>query len=284
MVRGKSSHNPLGVIKPYLNQCRTEDDEPPFRILKVLEKMKEETWLAALLSCWLGEFVFPNKKASLIRAGVFKVARMMDRCKKYCLTVPVLATICKGLNEIASSSVASKCDTTFPTHYLNAWLAEYFTTHFDWPRVGPTPRMVRFSGESAVKYFEEVEARKLFHSITDLEFHRLALSKKHQEILEDNDHVSDSYGDYFICQCFSYLSSRRGDLSVLEPNSPYRFGCQFGFNQDIPGEIKENLRTAILEKVVYLWHWCLRLITKLRFLVPSHLSSDVALCTEDYID
>jgi hypothetical protein len=61
MVRGKSFHNPLGVIKPYLNQCRTEDDEDPFRILKVLEKMKEETLLAALLSCWLGEFVFPNK-------------------------------------------------------------------------------------------------------------------------------------------------------------------------------------------------------------------------------
>uniref|UniRef100_A0A2N9H6S8 Aminotransferase-like plant mobile domain-containing protein n=1 Tax=Fagus sylvatica TaxID=28930 RepID=A0A2N9H6S8_FAGSY len=209
---------------------------------------------------------------------------MMDRCKKYCFTVPVLATIYKGLNEIASSSVPSKCDTTFSTHYLNAWLAEYFTTHFDWPRAGPTPRMVRFSGESAAKYFEEVKARKLFHSITDLEFHRLALSKKHQEILEDNDHLSDFYGDYFICQRFSYLSSRRGDLSVLKLNSPHRFGCQFGFNQDIPREIKEDLRTATLEKVVYLWHRCLRLITKLRFLVPSHFSSDAALCTKDYID
>jgi hypothetical protein len=116
VVRGKSSHNPLRVIKPYHYQCRTKDAKAPFRILNVLEKVKEETWLAALLSCWLGESVFLDKETSLIRPSVFKVASTLARGKKYCLTVPVLAIIYKGLNEITFSSVPSKCDTTFPAH------------------------------------------------------------------------------------------------------------------------------------------------------------------------
>jgi hypothetical protein len=284
-ARGKLSHNPRGIITTHRNQCRTEDEEAPFRILKVSEKAKEETWLAALLSCWLGEFVFPGKEANLIRPGTFKVASSMARGKKYCLTVPVLATIYKGLNDIASSSVPSKRDTTFPANYLNAWLAEYFTTHFDLPEASPLdPCMVRFSGEGAAKYFEEAEARKLFYSITKFKFHRLALFKGHQEILEDNDQLSDSYVDYFISQCPSYLSSRCGDLSVLKPYSPHRFGRQFGFTQDIPGEIKEDLRAAPLERVMHLWHRCLRINTKSQFLVPSRSPSDAAPCTKDYMD
>uniref|UniRef100_A0A2N9GQD5 Aminotransferase-like plant mobile domain-containing protein n=1 Tax=Fagus sylvatica TaxID=28930 RepID=A0A2N9GQD5_FAGSY len=196
----------------------------------------------------------PPNRRSLRRS----VASSMARGKKYYLAIPVLATIYKGLNDISSSSVPSKCDTTFPAHYLNAWLAEYFATHFDLPEASPLdPCMVRFSGKGAAKYFEEAEARKLFRSITKFKFHCLALFKGHQEILEDNDQLSDSYVNYFISQRPSYLSSRRGDLSVLEPYSPHRFGRQFGFTQDIPGEIKEDLRTAPLERVMHLWDRCL---------------------------
>ena len=62
LARGKSSHNPRGIITTYRNQCRTEDEEAPFRILKVSEKAKEETWLATLLSCWLGNLYFMVKR------------------------------------------------------------------------------------------------------------------------------------------------------------------------------------------------------------------------------
>ena len=104
--------------------------------------------------------------------------------------------------------------------------------------------MVRFSGEGAAKYFEEAKARKLFRSITKFKFHCLVLFKEHQEILEDNDQLSDSYVNYFISQRPNYLSSRRNNLSVLEPYSPHRFGHQFRFTQDIPEEIKEDLRIS----------------------------------------
>ena len=35
LVRGKFSHNPRGIITTHRNQCRTEDEEAPFRILKM---------------------------------------------------------------------------------------------------------------------------------------------------------------------------------------------------------------------------------------------------------
>jgi hypothetical protein len=75
VVRKKLSHIPRGIITTNRNQCRTKNEEAHFRILKVSEKAKEETWLATLLSCWLGEFVFPGKEANLIRPFIFKVAK-----------------------------------------------------------------------------------------------------------------------------------------------------------------------------------------------------------------
>lgn len=152
---------------------------------------------------------------------------------KYSLAVPVLANIYKSLNEIKSSAIPGKCDTAFIAHYLNAWLAEYFNTHFDWPHVSPALHMVRFFVEGATTSFEEAEARKLFRFDTGLEFHMLALSKKEQVVLEDNDQLSNFYRDYLINQRSNYLASRRDNLSVLEPYSPHRFGRQFGFNLDI---------------------------------------------------
>ena len=99
----------------------------------------------------------------------------MARGKRCCLAVPVLANIHRGLNEIVSSKTPSKCDATFPTHYLNAWLAEYFDTHFELEgsHSKAAPRMFRYSGEGASKHYDEVIARKLFHAVSSFKFHRL---------------------------------------------------------------------------------------------------------------
>ena len=98
----------------------------------------------------------------------------MARGKRYYLAVPVLANIYRGLNEIMSSKTHSKCDATFPTHYLNAWMAEYFDTHFELEgsRSKAIPRMFRYSGEGATKHYDEVIARKIFHAVSSFKFHR----------------------------------------------------------------------------------------------------------------
>ena len=171
-ARGKQSHNPSGKIDA--PRILTKEDEAPFNVLKMERRLIEETWLAALISCWLYEFTLPDRGPNLIKPGVFKSASVMARGKRYCLVVPVLANIYRGLNEIMSSKTHSKCDATFPTHYLNAWMAEYFDTHFELEgsHSKAIPRMFRYSGEGAAKHYDEVIARKIFHAVSSLKFHR----------------------------------------------------------------------------------------------------------------
>ena len=283
-ARGKRSHNPSGKIDA--PRILTKEDEAPFNVLKVERRLIEETWLAALISCWLCEFALPDGGPNLIRPGVFKSASAMARGKRYCLAVPVLANIYKGLNEIVSSKTPSKCDATFPAHYLNAWLAEYFDTHFELEgsRSKAVPRMFRYSGEGAAKHYDKVTARKLFHAVSSFKFHRLGLFKGHREILVDDDKLPSSYADYFISQRPSYLASRRGSICIVEPYSPHRFGRQFGFTQHIPKELNEDFRTVTLEQVVCFWRQCLRLVTNSKFLIPACPSEHGAPCTKDYMN
>ena len=78
--------------------------------------MRDETNLAAFLTCWLCKFVLPLKNGDIIRPSVFKVASMIAYGEEFSLAILVLASIYKGLNDIVSSSEPGKCYPTFPTH------------------------------------------------------------------------------------------------------------------------------------------------------------------------
>ena len=213
-ARGKQSHNPSSKIDA--PRILTKEDEVPFNVLKVERRLIEETWLVALILCWLCESL-PDGGPNLIRPSVFKNASVMTRGKRYCLAVPILANIYRGLNEIVSSKTPSKCDATFPTHYLNAWFAKYFNTHFELEgsHSKAVPRMFSYFGEGAAKHYDEVTARKLFRAVSSFMFHRLGLFKGHQEILMDDDKLPSSYVDYFISQCSNYLASCRGSICIV---------------------------------------------------------------------
>ena len=109
-------------------------------------------------------FALPNGGPNLIRPGVFKSTSAMGRGKRYRLVVPILANIYKGLNEIVYSKTPRKCDATIPTHYLHAWLAEHFDTHFELEgsRSKAVPHMFRYSEEGAAKHYDKVTTHKLF--------------------------------------------------------------------------------------------------------------------------
>uniref|UniRef100_A0A9I9E6I7 Aminotransferase-like plant mobile domain-containing protein n=1 Tax=Cucumis melo TaxID=3656 RepID=A0A9I9E6I7_CUCME len=68
-----------------------------FAELAIRDDLKDETYLAAFLSCWLCFFVFPQKR-SFLHPGVFRVASLMAACTIYSLAVPVLANIYHGLD------------------------------------------------------------------------------------------------------------------------------------------------------------------------------------------
>ena len=100
-ARGKQSYNPSSTINAH--RILTKEDEAPFNVLKLERRFIEETWLAALISCWLCKFALPDGGPNLIKPTVFKSASAMARGKRYCLAVPVLANIYRVLNEIVSS-------------------------------------------------------------------------------------------------------------------------------------------------------------------------------------
>ncbi|KAL0433487.1 UNVERIFIED_CONTAM: hypothetical protein Slati_2683000 [Sesamum latifolium] len=131
--------------------------------LCIEENLKEEVYLAAYLACWLCTFVLSGKDVNSIRPSTFKMASMMANGRRVSLAIPVLTSIYEGLNIIASSSRPARTSPSFPVHFVYAWLASYFKTHYPIWQGLRGPKMTKFSGEGGTKYYDPQEARKRIH-------------------------------------------------------------------------------------------------------------------------
>ncbi|KAH7850047.1 hypothetical protein Vadar_027062 [Vaccinium darrowii] len=280
--RPAKNNNPTGVIGPV--QLRTAEQEQVFAVLGVKGTQKELVYLAAFLACWLCKFVLPIGSCEVIRPGVFKVASMMARGERFSLAIPVLASIYKGLNEIANSSEPWKCDSVFPVHYVYAWLGEYFNTHIGSdPKSAPQkPRMVRYAGERVAKYLDESEALDLFRRCDNLAMDRFAQREgEHTEQIDDGE-LGGWQIEYFISIRSGFLTLRSGSLRVIEPYSPHRFSSQFGFSQDIPGKLKINLRSGNLMSIVRHWESLVHESTQGKLKLPKRANCRSVPVTEAY--
>ncbi|MCD9641101.1 hypothetical protein HAX54_026974, partial [Datura stramonium] len=127
----KSMHNPTRAI-PETSQW-SRDEEGVFSKLGVKPAKKEETYLEALLPCWLCAFVRHSEEGDFTRLETFKIATTMASKQKISLVVPILQ----------ASIVVS-------TRYALA--------------NGPSnPPMVDFSGEGVARYFDKKEEKKRIH-------------------------------------------------------------------------------------------------------------------------
>ena len=102
----KCSQNPSGEINKH--GPWSDKEHEVFVDLQVEGDLKEETYLSALLSCWLCIFVFPIKDQNSIHPGTFKIASSIANGRSFGLAPPVLASIYCGLNTISSSPTPSK--------------------------------------------------------------------------------------------------------------------------------------------------------------------------------
>ncbi|KAL0287781.1 UNVERIFIED_CONTAM: hypothetical protein Scaly_2550100 [Sesamum calycinum] len=91
-VRPKSTHNPSGTFGAHGKWSSAE--EALFSKLGMEGSLKQETFLAAYLACWLCTSVLPTNGVGLIRPSSFKVASIMAAGISVGL-VPVLASIYK---------------------------------------------------------------------------------------------------------------------------------------------------------------------------------------------
>uniref|UniRef100_A0A9I9E9M2 Aminotransferase-like plant mobile domain-containing protein n=1 Tax=Cucumis melo TaxID=3656 RepID=A0A9I9E9M2_CUCME len=142
-----------------------------FAKLEIRNDLKDETYLAAFLSCWLCLFVF-LQKGSFLRTGIFMTASLIAAGTIYNLAVPVLANIYHGLGLITkASNPIGRIDFHFSMHYVYGWLAHYFDTHYPLPTKVRGPKMTNFSGEGGSIYFGKYEARELIHNGARIQWH-----------------------------------------------------------------------------------------------------------------
>ncbi|KAL0286983.1 UNVERIFIED_CONTAM: hypothetical protein Sradi_7134800 [Sesamum radiatum] len=189
MVRPKSTHNPLGDITTHKRWSIAE--EALFEKLCIEGNLKEEVYLAAYLACWLCTFVLPGKDINSIPPSTFKMASTMANGRRVSLAILVLTSIYEGLNTIATSSKPARTSLSFPVHFVYAWLASYFKTHYPFWQGLCGLKMTIFSGEGGTKPFKFV----------------------------DNGDAEEFDHNYFIAIRSSYLTLRLSDKFILSPTA-----------------------------------------------------------------
>ena len=169
--------------------------------LQVPNDLKEETYLAALLACWLYVFVFPIKDLGSIRPGTFKIASLMASGKVFGLAVPVLASIYRGLNAIFNNPVPNKSSNGFTVHYVYAWIAHFFKSHRVVNNELGKPMMTRYSRVSYEAPFDKVSARDRIRFGRDFFWHGTSFRSDLDLTFEDNGRLSVPRLGYFMSPC-----------------------------------------------------------------------------------
>ncbi|KAL0287357.1 UNVERIFIED_CONTAM: hypothetical protein Scaly_2767300 [Sesamum calycinum] len=196
MVRPKSTNNPLGDIA--IQERWSTAKEALFVKLCIERSLKEEVYLAAYVACWLCVFVLPGKDVNSICPSTFKMASLMANGRRVNLAIPVLASIYEGLNTVVTSQKPAGRSHSFPIHFIYAWLACYFKTHYSIWQELCGPKMTRFSSEGGAKYYEPREARKRIHKIEFVSWACNMLVKDGLFRFVDDGHAEELDHSYFV--------------------------------------------------------------------------------------
>ncbi|KAG9458186.1 hypothetical protein H6P81_002694 [Aristolochia fimbriata] len=230
----------------------TATERDVFRFLHVTPCREDDVHLAALLSVWLSRFMF-RSIGDEIRPMVFKVASYMAIGVRFALAGPALACLYKGLGHAAAGwpSMAQ-----WP--YLYTWLAVYFHTHGEDLEVSRRPGMISFGNPSLRRNFTEDQVCDLFQHLPMPVWHRYVLATAKTSFLVDERKkpiARQHYESLLSIRC-CFLTVRRSIHLFVEPYCPVRFARQFGYCQDLPGDmgITANHREITsLSELVTLW-------------------------------
>ncbi|KAL0451207.1 UNVERIFIED_CONTAM: hypothetical protein Slati_1098800 [Sesamum latifolium] len=280
MVRPKSTHNPLRDITTHKRWSIAE--EALLEKLCIEGNLKEEVYLAAYLAYWLCTFVLPSKDVNSIRTSTFKMASMMASGRRVSLAISISVSIYEDLNTIATSSRPARTSPSFPVHFVYAWLASYFKTHYSIWQGLRGPKMTRLFSEGGAKYYDPQEARKWIHKAEFVSWACNMIVKNKPFRFIDNSDAEEFDHDYFIAIRSSYLTLRQGDKFIIEPYSPHRFGRQIGYFQDVLGTLKYDTRAASLEEGLRYWRLCVLSKSLSKAWLPGLPTNTKKFCSEAY--
>ena len=92
---------------------------------------------------------------------------------------------------------------------------------------------------------------------------------KIRTVILDDAALDGANYNYFINTRSIYLPIRCNKIIIVEPHSPHRFGRQLGFYQDIPGVLKEDIRTDSFIDLIRFWKSCTYRNSKCKLICPA---------------
>ncbi|KAG9453124.1 hypothetical protein H6P81_006028 [Aristolochia fimbriata] len=142
--------------------------------------------------------------------------------------------------------------------YLYTWLAVYFHTHGEDLEVSRRPGMISFGDPSLKRNFTEDQACDLFQRLPVPVWHRYVLATAKTSFLVDERKkpIARQHYESLLSVRSCFLTVRRSIHFFVEPYCPARFARQFGYCQDLPGDmgITANHREiSSLSELVALW-------------------------------
>ncbi|KAL2926380.1 Huntingtin-interacting protein 1-related protein [Bienertia sinuspersici] len=237
-------------------------------LLNVPEEHRQQTYLAAFLSCWLCAFVLPLKNLGCIRPSVFKPASQLASGQRISLAIPVLASIYRGLNEISRSLTPGRSCSNFSAHYVHSWTAQYFRSHCMSVHDFAGAQMIAFHGASNVKKLISAEAKVFIRSGQDINWIGNCMRNPKDRLLIDDSTLRQDV-DFLLSIRSCFLTLRYDNDHVVEPYSPHRFSRQFGFCQNIPGALKPDSEEPSLQYLWSLFQTSTQVGTKSSFIIPA---------------
>lgn len=143
--------------------------------------------------------------------------------------------------------------------------------------------MVAYLGEGAVRYSNKIDARKRIHDGENIVWTAAMLTKSHPYYFVDNELAPELESNHFMSLCFNYLLLRYGNSFIIEHYSLHRFGRWFGFYQNVPSSLENNIRSAPLDEGLRFWRICILYRSMSRAAFPSTGASAKTLLYTNYM-
>ncbi|KAL0457627.1 UNVERIFIED_CONTAM: hypothetical protein Slati_0389900 [Sesamum latifolium] len=150
-----------------------------------------------------------HKRWSIAEEALFEKLCIEGNLKKEVYLAAYLAFGFARLNIIATSSRPARTSPSFPVHFVYAWLAFYFKTHYLIWQGMRGPKITRFSGEGGAKYYDPQEARKRIHKAEFVSWACNMIVKNRPFKFVDNNDAEELEYNYFVAIRSSYLTIRQ---------------------------------------------------------------------------
>ncbi|KAL2899266.1 Guanosine-5'-triphosphate 3'-diphosphate pyrophosphatase [Bienertia sinuspersici] len=228
-----------------------------------------DTYLAAFLTSWLCAFNLPLRDLSCICPSVFKSALQLTSGRRISLAILVLTCIYKGLSELSSSSTLGSELSIFLCIMCYAWLARYFLSYRMEVHNFVGALMIAFHGTNAIRPLARKESKPSICSGQDISWVIIAPNDDTSVKYVDDIMQLQRVTDFFLSMRSCFLTLRYANNYIAKPYSPHRFSRQFGFYQDVSGELKPLLEKTTRHYLFSLFQTSVRLGTQSLFVIPA---------------